>query len=861
MVIKLEDGSRIAVIGGGPAGTFTAHFITKEARLRGLDLKIKIFDAKHFLTTGPAGCNLCAGVISETLVELMRAEGINIPETRVQRKISGYTIHAPGQTVRITQPDKVKRISVVFRGNGPLCSIPDAPISFDDFLLEHVVDEGIELIQENVAEIIPSVKGSKIKVVTQKREEEFDLVIIACGINSGLIRDLTAKKIGYRPPDSLVTIQAELPIDEDWIEEHFGDDIHVFSPTFELQRFAAVIPKTKYLTVLIVPKRNATLEDLHRFLEIPSFRALLPPTWTPPKRFCTCRPRIPIGGARGAVSDRLIFVGDAAFSRSYKNGIYSAFVCAREAADAIINHGIDKKTLNENYVRSMTEKFVRDNRYSVPLFLLHDLMRRHEFMSASFVEVLTNSTEVGKSLRRVTWDILTGNRSYKESWKEFISMSLQMSLIRSTFKQFMKRAKGITDMKFGIKDELGPLKSGAKIAIIGGGPAGASAAIALIGGAKRKGIDIHVAVYEGKRYDGRGNYNPCVGVLSPPIEKILEDIGVSFPHDLVQRKIDKYVLHGRNESIELPDEKSAAYAVRRITFDRYLLDIAKERGAEILNARVVGIEIERDRVMIYSDTDSRAVDLVIGAFGMDDGAMSLFKSETSYIPPRSTQSVLTKIHPGIEMVNSYGGSIHAYLPELAGVEFGAITPKRDHVVLNIAGAKVTARELDAFLDLPQVRNILPNTIDELRPALNFFKGKFPTAPAKSYYGDRYAIIGDASGLVRPFKGKGVNAAIMTAKCVADIALNYGISKKCFSKYEDHFQNVIHDMPFGTALRGITKVISKTGLLDKIIRIAKKEVATRRMLFDCISAHRTYGEIWSDFRKNGLMKLLWKLIFK
>ncbi len=44
----LKNGSKIAIIGGGPAGSFFAHFASRYAAETGIDVSIKIFDRKSF---------------------------------------------------------------------------------------------------------------------------------------------------------------------------------------------------------------------------------------------------------------------------------------------------------------------------------------------------------------------------------------------------------------------------------------------------------------------------------------------------------------------------------------------------------------------------------------------------------------------------------------------------------------------------------------------------------------------------------------------------------------------------------------------------------------------------------------------
>ncbi|HIC89250.1 MAG TPA: hypothetical protein EYP04_07580, partial [Anaerolineae bacterium] len=76
---------------------------------------------------------------------------------------------------------------------------------------------------------------------------------------------------------------------------------------------------------------------------------------------------------------------------------------------------------------------------------------------------------------------------------------------------------------------LGPLRNGGHVTIIGGGPGGAACAIALHHLADELNRHIRVTLYEGKTFAGERHYNQCVGVLSPPIEHILEyDLRVPF---------------------------------------------------------------------------------------------------------------------------------------------------------------------------------------------------------------------------------------------------------------------------------------------------------------------------------------------
>ena len=57
----LVNGSRVAVVGGGPAGSFFAYFLLKMADAIDLEVEVDIFDPRTFNRCGPAGCNHCGG--------------------------------------------------------------------------------------------------------------------------------------------------------------------------------------------------------------------------------------------------------------------------------------------------------------------------------------------------------------------------------------------------------------------------------------------------------------------------------------------------------------------------------------------------------------------------------------------------------------------------------------------------------------------------------------------------------------------------------------------------------------------------------------------------------------------------------
>ncbi len=147
---QLESGSRVAVIGGGPAGSFFSYFLLEMAERVGIDLHLDLYEARDFSLPGPAGCNMCGGVISESLVQTLATEGINLPPSVVERGLDSYVLHTDVGTVRIATPTQEMRIAAVHRGAGPKGVKEMKWRSFDGFLLDLATKKGAHLVRGRV---------------------------------------------------------------------------------------------------------------------------------------------------------------------------------------------------------------------------------------------------------------------------------------------------------------------------------------------------------------------------------------------------------------------------------------------------------------------------------------------------------------------------------------------------------------------------------------------------------------------------------------------------------------------------------------------------------------------------------------
>ncbi|HMF56370.1 MAG TPA: GNAT family N-acetyltransferase [Pyrinomonadaceae bacterium] len=423
------------------------------------------------------------------------------------------------------------------------------------------------------------------------------------------------------------------------------------------------------------------------------------------------------------------------------------------------------------------------------------------------------------------------------------------------------------------------LHDGSTVVIIGGGPAGSACAIKLLREAKQRRLHLRVLIFEGKDFSVHANQ--CVGVLSPPIEEVLaNELQIHLPANLIKRQIFGYRLHGSRENLLLtghgahagePGRGRATYAVERAEFDQFMLDCARNHGARVIEARVTGIEFVRDdeldEVRVYSESDYVRADAVVGAFGLDEAMLSVFEEVTSKNesggferPSKWLKSYLTTIEATARFqTEKLGHIVHAFLlPEKCPrIEFGAITPKDDHILINIAGERVTSCDLDEFLKLDEVLDLLP-PFDPA--AINYYEGRFPSAPARGAYGHRYALVGDATGWLRPFKGKGINTAIVTGLRAAQTMIEHGVSQRAFVNYERACVDLLRDYRYGVAVRHLMLWFARL-FLDPMIDVGKVDPLMYDALFDSVSGHDSYRNIIGRSLKMRLVRRVAARVFR
>ena len=438
--LVLQDGSNIAVIGGGPAGSFFSYFALDFAERYGLSLNIDIIEAKDFNCPGPKGCNHCGGIISESLIQMLSTEGIVFPSNVIRRGIKSYTLHFEQGATEIETPFHEQRIASMFRGIGPLGSTNNGQLSFDNYLLDLCNHNGANLVSDRVVEMSRETDGIVVK--TQKGlVKKYDLVVGAAGLNGKTLSMFKSLIPDFVPPVTTKTYISEIKLGGELIDKHFGNSMHVFLLNIPKIKFGALIPKGQYVTMVLLGS-DIDKEIVDQFLNSESVRNCFPAETDLNSIIpCKCFPTINVVNAKSAYDDRVLLIGDSSSSKLYKNGIGAAYNTGKAAARAAVFNGISKEVFKNDFQPACTS-LNRDNRIGKLIFASTTIIQKSPFIKRGILSMVRK--EQGKDdfkrvMSSVLWDTFTGSAAYTDIFKRLTYPVLIADLIWHIFYANLKK--------------------------------------------------------------------------------------------------------------------------------------------------------------------------------------------------------------------------------------------------------------------------------------------------------------------------------------------------------------------------------------------------------------------------------------
>lgn len=447
--MKLMDGANIAVVGGGPSGSFFSYFAQKYAAQLGIKINIDLFEFKDFNCAGPQGCNHCGGIISNSLIQSLSKEGITIPSEIIRKEITSYTLHIEDQDTIIEAPLDEQKIIAIFRGLGPNGCINKSFKGFDQYILSLCENKGINIIKERVTELTRIENGILLKT-NKNFTKEYDFIVGAIGLNRNTFKLFHNICPSFEIPKTSRTFIGEIELSPELIEQNFGNSMHVFFLDIANIKFGALIPKDNHITIVLIAD-NVDDTLINNFLNAKEVKRCFPSDFDIFNKIsCRCFPFINVKGAKLSYADRAVLIGDSSTSKLYKNGIGAAYITAKAAANAAIFHGVSTADFKKHH-EPVCNNLKSDNKYGRFIFWLTSIIQRSIFLKRLLFKNIIKEQRRKKQKRRMStilWDIFTGSTAYRNIFFRFFNPKLIFSIVwNAVFVIFAKKSNSESNFR------------------------------------------------------------------------------------------------------------------------------------------------------------------------------------------------------------------------------------------------------------------------------------------------------------------------------------------------------------------------------------------------------------------------------
>jgi len=302
-----------------------------------------------------------------------------------------------------------------------------------------------------------------------------------------------------------------------------------------------------------------------------------------------------------------------------------------------------------------------------------------------------------------------------------------------------------------------------RVAVIGGGPSGASAAETLaIGGCETYLIE--------RKLD---NCKPCGGAI--PLCMVGE---FDLPQELIDRRVRKMtMISPTNKEVQigstLADDEYIGM-VRREVLDSYMRDRAGEKGATLINGLFMGMTLPKQKndsyVLTYNDLGDATsgkgtkktleVDVVIGA----DGANSRVAKEIEAGDYEYAIAFQERMRIDDEKMEYYKERAEMYVGDDVSPDFYAwVFPKYDHVAVG-TGTVVDKKGIQKYQ-----QGIRERAEPRIRGGeiIRVEAHPIPEHPRPWRTKDRATLVGDAAGYVTKCSGEGIYFAAKSGRMCAE----------------------------------------------------------------------------------------------
>ena len=365
-----------------------------------------------------------------------------------------------------------------------------------------------------------------------------------------------------------------------------------------------------------------------------------------------------------------------------------------------------------------------------------------------------------------------------------------------------------------------------KVAVIGGGPAGATAASILA----KAGVETYLI-----EKDLNGD-KPCGGGI--PSGSLNE---VDIPDHMFERKVKKVGIIAPS-GYEVIAEVKDGYVgmVDRVKFDPWLREKAVESGARLIEGVFTSLSQSGNTHVNFKQgekEDSIEVDAVIAA----DGANSAVAREIGAERPQVYLTVQEKVELTGEAQKFYEDRCEFwYGADISPNFYGWVFPKGSFATIGIGAPYGHGKFMDDYMAAFKKR--LGGRFDGAK-ILKKQAFPLPMVPIKKKVYGNIFLVGDAAGTVMPISGEGIYYGIMSGKLAAEAVIKGDVAS-----YDREWKRV-----YGSQFR-LMSILRQWFYKDdkwreRLVRMHTDKDAQERSL-----------ALWLDKEKNyPIYSIYWKIV--